>query len=378
MTIETIPEFPTLFKLVSGTETQEWDVRVTANADGTASVIVTHGRQGGAKQVATDVIDKPKRGKATPLEQAISDAQGRWNEKLSRKGYGRTVEASGDVRSVSPMLAYSFEDYVQAVDWTKAWMQPKLDGYRCKAMQDAAGQVLLFSRENKPILTMPHIAAALAKLMQPGEMWDGELYTQDEAFENIGSLVKKLQPDSVKIQYHIYDQMGPEAFGDRYDVLMRRLRRGPTDILVPVETRIVTDPAELTVFQEACLAQGLEGAMLRHGDVGYQAGKRSKHLLKFKPCDDAEFEIIDVIACDRGSHRDVAKLICRAPNGNVFDVTAPGKMPEKRAILARHLSGEEKYVGCTLTVEYQGYTTTDKPVPRFPRAKKGRKINAAG
>lgn len=369
-----IPQFPTLFKLVNSKETQEWDIRVTANADGTASVIMTHGRQGGAKQVATDVIDKPKRGKATPLEQAISEAQSRWNEKLTRKGYGRTVEASGDVRSVSPMLAYVFGDYAKDVDWTKAWMQPKLDGYRCKAMRGESGEVLLFSRENQPILTMPHIAEALTAMMQPGEMWDGELYTQDEVFENIGSLIKKQQPDSVKIQYHIYDQMAAQPFGDRYSSLMRRLRRGPTGILVPVETRIVTDPQELTVFQETCLAQGLEGAMLRHGDVGYQAGKRSKYLLKYKPTDDAEFEIIDVIPCERGSHKDVAKLICIAPNGNVFDVTAPGKMPEKRAILARHLSGEEKYVGRKLTVDYQGYTTTDKPVPRFPRAKKGRKI----
>lgn len=374
MTSLEIPTFPTLFKLVDGTDTMEWEVSVTQNPDGSASVKTTHGYQGGTKQVHTDVIEKPKRGSATPLEQAIKEAQSRWNEKLNRKGYGRTVEASGDVRAISPMLAYSYADYVKAVDWTKAWMQPKLDGYRCKAMRGQDGQVLLFSRENQPIVTMPHIVEALTKLMQPGEMWDGELYTHDEAFENLGSLIKKLQPDSVKIQYHIYDQMTATPFGTRYDELVRRLRRGPLDILVPVKTLVVASPDILTTFQEDCLSLGLEGAMLRHGDVGYQAGKRSKYLLKFKPADDAEFEIIDVVACEKGSHKDVAKLICRAPNGNVFDITAPGKMPEKREILRRHLAGEEVYIGRKVTVEYQGYTNTDRPVPRFPRAKKGRKI----
>lgn len=373
----TIPLFPTLFKAVDG-ETHEWDIAVETQDDGTAVIVMTHGRQGGQKQVARDPVLEGKfigtRRETTPLQQAINEAQSRWNTKLSRKGYGRTVQDSGDVRAVSPMLAYAYEKYADAVNWADAWAQPKLDGYRCKAVRGEDGNVLLFSRENQPILTMPHIVEALRAMMDPGEMWDGELYTHDEAFEQLGSFIKRLQPDSVKIQYHVYDRIDSQPFGPRYTKLVQRLRRGPADILVPVRTLAVATPDELLKFRDECLAQEYEGAMLRHGDAGYQAGKRSKYLLKFKEFNDAEFEIVDVLACEKGSHQDVAKLRCKTPAGHLFDVTAPGTMAEKREVLRRHLSGAETYVGRKLTVEYQGYTETDKPVPRFPRAKKGRKI----
>ena len=90
--------------------------------------------------------------------------------------------------------------------------QPKLDGIRM--VVNSRG---LYSRSNKPIVAVPHIAEALANFIieNPTITLDGELYNHDlkDNFQKITSLVRKtvnigadeLAESKELVQYHIYD-----------------------------------------------------------------------------------------------------------------------------------------------------------------------------
>jgi DNA ligase-1 len=266
------------------------------------------------------------------------------------------------------MLAESFGDYINAVDWQQAFVQPKLDGHRCLARNED-GQIRLYSRKGTLIETMGHIQEVLQHAIQPGETLDGELFVHGEiTFQQIASAIRNSKKagavDPTRIQYHVYDAMLPGPFGSRYSTALERLRRLPRDIIVPVKTLKVATPEEVMAFQADCLADGYEGAMLRHGTQAYQAGKRSRDLLKVKTFRDAEFDIV-AVAEGRGTHIGMAIFSCVVPGTNApFDVLAPGSQEQIRELYDRRAA----LIGRKLTVKFQEWTTTTPPVPRFPVA----------
>lgn len=362
----TIPTFPKLYKRTVDGSVQEWEVRV--EADGAAGVIVVeYGLQGGKKQTIRDKVTEGKnagrKNATTPLQQAIAEADSKWEKQKTRRCYGLTVEESGDARDEAPMLAHDYTKHINKVVWDSAYGQPKLDGFRCLA-KCRGGKVLLWSREGKPIETMGHIVEQLQAVMQNGDTLDGELYIHGVNFQKIASLVKRQQDESTTVQYHVYDAMLEAPFIDRYQYAQKQLRRLPSGIIVPVATLIVPDLTKLMEFQAACLADGYEGAMLRHGVDDYDAGKRSKFLLKVKTFQDAEFQIIG--ACEgRGTHLGMAIFKCKTDTGAEFDVLAQGAHDEKRAAW----QNKDQYIGKKLTVKFQDWTDDPAaPVPRFPVA----------
>jgi hypothetical protein len=61
----------------------------------------------------------------------------------------------------------------------------------------------------------------------------------------------------------------------------------------------------------------------------------------------------------------MAVFTCHTAEGHPFDVTSPGKLEEKRAAW----QNRDSYIGKWVTVKYQCYTETEKPVPFQPVAK---------
>lgn len=372
-----VKRFPCLYKRTSGGGTQIWLICVETCSKGTdAGVLaVTYGLKDGKQQIKREAITKGKnegrKNATTPMQQALAEAQARWTKQLERKGYGRTVEQSADTRSLSPMLALALEK-VKEIDWSSSFAQPKLDGFRLRASKPKEGKIILKSRENKPITTLHHLEESLNSVMQVGDEFDGEAYSHELPFQKIASAIKKRGPLTDKIVYHLYDLIADKPFKTRSEMLKERLSAGG-DCLEAVKTVMVRSRDELMLFQSNCIEEGFEGAMLRHGKKGYEAGKRSNSLVKVKTFDDAEFEIVDV-RCGRGTHQDVAIFICETPEGNHFEVTAPGTMEQKKQIWkeseqATNLKVKDHpYVGTKLTVKFQGMTTGEEPVPRFPVA----------
>lgn len=365
-------DLPILFKRASGGAVVQWQIRVDPHDDGTATIITTHGQVGGQLQESTDHIKEGKnpgkKNETTAQQQAIKEAEAKWTKQRDRKHYGLTVEESDAKIAAAPMLAQVFEDHQQKVNWDDKdhlHVQPKFDGHRCLAFIDGRMQIKLFSRQGIEITTVPHIVDQLYSA-PPNSIIDGELYIHGESLNKIGSYIKREQEGSANLCYMIYDIADPKRpFSDRLQTLLDDCGQFEDEShLHLARTQNVGSLDEAMEFQAAAIENGYEGAMLRHGTEGYKPGKRSDGLLKMKTFIDGEF-VVTGCKEGRGQFAGMAVFECVTPDGNPFDVTAPGTHDEKRA----YWNNKDQYTGKRLTVKYQTMTNTEAPVPFLPVAK---------
>lgn len=382
--------FPPLYKKTSAGKIQEWTVAVRENADGTGTIVINQGQVDGKKQIYEEQVTEGKNlGKAnatTAFAQAVAEAESRWTAKKDRHHYGEDVEAneSAEKRALAPMLAQSYDKFMKSnLDWSLAMAQPKLDGNRCTARRETGGKISLWTRKGVAIVTLPHVQEGLSAVMRDGDTFDGEVYVHGMHVTGLRSFLTRAQDGCENVSFRVYDMVTSAPFVERIsylNTLMGDRVVRPRDGIALVETIRVMDEAELMKFQAECIEQGFEGAMLRWGRSGYEAGKRSAGLLKVKTFQDEEFHIVNVLRSEgtfnlrsedadiAPQHVHVAVFECRTKAGHRFDVTAPGTIAEKRAIL----DNRENYIGKKVTVKFQNYTKTEAPVPFQPVAKEVR------
>jgi ATP-dependent DNA ligase len=366
--------FQKLYKATTGGGKQVWQIKVVEGPKGSGIMITTYGLEGGKMQETRDTITEGKnigkKNATTAYEQACAEAESRWNKQKDRKGYGLTVEESAEVRGASPMLAHTYDKHAKKVDWGNAFAQPKLDGFRCLVRITPDGKVTMTSRENQPFTALADMRDVISEVAKGTRVFadidevvlDGELYSHGMSLNEISSACKRKSDKTKLLQYHVYDAMlGTADFTTRYAFAKDFVEAAGSDLLVPVDTVKVRSETELMRCQSEFMADGFEGAMLRYGGVGYQAGKRSPHLLKVKTFQDAEFMVID-FKNGRGKYADCAVFVCETEDGNTFEVTAPGGLEEKR----KFLTDAKKYIGQKLTVKFQYMTKTEEPVPFLP------------
>lgn len=349
-----LKKWPQLLKPTSKGGVQVWDCEV--HVDGDVGVIVTRdGKQGGKMKEHTDRVTVGKnlgrKNETSPIDQAVADAQSKWDTKVTRKGYAEKLEDSK--RMEGPMLAQKLVDVADKIDFAAAVMQPKLDGYRCLATRLPDGKIKMVSREHGEF-EIPHLQQALACVMRRGEIFDGELYRHGVSLQKIGSWVKKSRPESSQLLMHVYDYPSPKPYLERYAELATRISN--VDPLHLVESKICKGHKELVVYRDACIKRGYEGAILRWGLLGYEFGKRSESLVKVKKFIDEEFEVVGY-EFGRGGYAKVPRFSCVTAAGKSFMVTAPGSIPEKE----RFGRTADHYIGCMLTVEFQKWTDDKKP-----------------
>jgi DNA ligase 1 len=390
-TVSNVKRFPRLFRKTNTGAIQYWDIfaeekagglNVSTNAPPVVGEIVTvYGQLGTpSPQRTTDTVASGKNeGKAnatTAFQQAQKEAKSKW-EKQKKKGY---VETEYDARAQNvdsdfvgggllPMLAQSFSKHAKKIKWP-CYVQPKLDGMRCIAIV-RNGKATLWSRTRKPILSVPHIVAALEENFGDQNVTlDGELYSHKlkSDFERIMSLARKDEPapGHEQIQYHIYDMVSDLPFNDRNDALVNLF--GPVAgvgtascPLIPVLTGLVGDEEGMTALFSQVRGEGYEGLMLRNGDSKYEQGKRSYGLQKVKEFEDAEFDIIGVEEGRGRLQGHVGSFVCRTKDGKEF----LAKMSGETAKLKAFFEDESLWSNKRLTVQFQGLTGA-KGVPRFP------------
>lgn len=373
--------FPTLYKLTSTGEIQEWTIIVRQGNQ----IITRFGRHGGKiQESAPDVIavgkNVGKKNATTPDQQAMAEAQSAWEKKL-KTGYVKTIdEARGGAVSdlveggAWPMLAKRYAKDGGKISWP-AFAQPKLDGHRCIAViHRETGKCTLWSRTRKPIRSVPHIVAAIEKLQlhklagTGNIILDGELYNHDyhDRFEELTHFIRQSEPESgcEVIQYHIYDTITATGFEQRTKWLTLIAKKFPQHgPLVFVETISVDDEDALMSAFEHFRGLGYEGCMVRNtlGDYDGHPTHRSSNLQKVKEFDDAEFKVIGVLE-GRGKLAGHGIFSCVTDKGVQFEAKMIGKLED----LKQYLADPEKAVGRMLTVKFQGTTNTGKP--RFPVA----------
>ena len=358
---------PTLYKKTSTGALQQWDIAVDGNV-----IITEWGQIGGTIQRTQDTIKEGKNigrsNETTPEQQAQNEAKAQWEKKL-KKDYVLTIKEAEDGGSsdlvaggLLPMLAHRYDKYAEKITFP-AYAQPKLDGHRCIAIVDELGKATLWSRTRKPIVSMPHIVAALEKVDMGQIVYDGELYNVDyrDKFEQLTSLIR---PEYAKdgcevVQYHIYDiaaTAGP--FSERTNRLGLILA-GAEDPLMRVETIEVADEDELMAAFDRWVSEGYEGAIVRN-KAGAYMNKRSYDLQKVKSMLDDEFKIIGVTE-GRGKLAGHGIFVCATKEGSTFEVKMKGKLET----LKDYWENQKDYVGRMLTVQYFGMTNA-AGVPRFP------------
>lgn len=363
----------TLYKRTKSGDVQQWEIRVENNSDGTANIIVTHGLVNGQKQVETETISEGKnagrKNATSPWEQAEKEAEAKWSKKRDREHYGLTVEESDMKISAAPMLAHVYEDHAKKIDWNSGLVaaQPKFDGHRCLAFRDTDYNIQLFSRKGDPIESCPHIIEQLKLIMPTNSIFDGELYIHGRPLNEIASLIRRAQEGSANLCYIVYDTVDKNRpFHERFLGLSGRFytpdARECTHLHL-ARTETVKSEEAAFEFQQQCLENGYEGAMLRHGDYDYESGKRSHGLLKMKTFRDGEFVVVGAKE-GRGKFEGMAIFVCQTESGSTFEVTAPGTHDQKRAYWANH----QQFVGQKLTVKFQNLSATENAVPIFPVA----------
>ena len=112
------------------------------------------------------------------------------------------------------MLCYPYEEKRLRKWKPPFYIQPKLDGVRCRAELKTTG-VELHSSTNQIITSVPHINKALDDMKH--ELWhhgifelDGELYIHGWNFNQINSLVSRTvnrREDYEQMEYHVFDHI---------------------------------------------------------------------------------------------------------------------------------------------------------------------------
>lgn len=371
----------TLYKLHSNNQIGSWRIFVS---DGEAFPIMVREAckviSGTPVVTVTEFLEGKNIGRSnetTPLEQAIAEAESKIRKQYD-KGYVDEIPSVGDTVTnglgfLKPMLAQPID---KVRDWSyPVYVQPKFDGHRMLATVNHKDEVVLYSRQGK-IIDVEHIRYSLQELYDNGH-WcgttlDGEIYLHGESLQRISSLVKKPKPESKELVYNLYDIMHTDSPYDERLSDIRQISENAICGKINVTETWFIDPDngaddELIEFHATFLGRGYEGTIVRHGDTGYEDGKRSKSLMKKKDFQDAEFRIVSHelgkpdIKADGTYERPV--FICEAHNGERFGVTAPGTMQERHQFF---LNGLGNYIGRLLTVKF--FNLTPDGIPFHPVA----------
>ena len=352
-----------------------WGTPTEQPSDATIEII-TQVKLDGKEVVRIEVITEGKNiGKSnetTAYEQAVSETESRYRKQIKR-GYQAEIPTDltkADTNALGlprPMLAHPI-DKVKKVEFP-AHFQPKFDGHRALVTRQN-GRMMMYSRGGDEITTMQHILDYLDDRVAEGEFLDGELYLHGELLQNIGSFIRKYREGiSETIVYHVYDTMMDVPYSQRWEKLQILLneevepgREGyGKQPAFRVPTYLVTSLEQALEYRDQFIKDGYEGGMLRIPDKGYEAGKKSRTLLKLKTFDDSEHLIVDVVEGKDRIVNDlelkVACFVCETPEGKRFEVTAHGDMYQKD----RTWHERDSFPGKYLTVKHSGYTKDKIP-----------------
>jgi DNA ligase-1 len=233
------------------------------------------------------------------------------------------------------------------VDVSRYLVSEKLDGVR--AVWD--GEVLRF-RSGRTINAPAWFVAGLPKQPLDGELWIGR-----GQFERVSGIVRQAVPDETawrEVRYMIFELPGaPGSFAERAEQIRRLVRDLKLPWLFEIRQFFVPDRSILKKRLDEVVKAGGEGLMLHLAEAPYVTG-RSDVLLKLKPWQDAEAEVIGQQP-GRGRHAGrLGALWLRTPEGREF-MLGTGFSDAQRQ--------QPPAIGTTVTYRYRDLTASG--LPRF-------------
>lgn len=243
---------------------------------------------------------------------------------------------------MKPMLAKKFEG--QNI---KGWlMSEKLDGVR--ALWTGSD---FLSRNGKKFFA----PAWFTDQLPTGEKLDGELYITRGAFQQTVSVVRKKKPIDAEwkaVHYYVFD--APECKGGFESRLKfcSEILAGCAVAKV-VKHEVCKSRTHLDEFFSGLVSIGAEGVMLRRTGSAYEPC-RSCNLLKYKPFDSEEAEVIGH-QTGEGKHLNrLGALICRWQH-KIFNLGTG---------FSDALRESPPGINSRVSFIFQGLT--DDGIPRFP------------
>lgn len=366
-------KYPTLYKTKK--KVLIWEIETFHHKD-YSEYKITHGQKDGKLQTTSTKVTEGKNiGKANETsiqDQCDKEAEALHKRQIDRKGY-TTHESvhQYNVISMIPrvMLAESFDDYGHKIQFP-CLIQPKLDGIRCLA-NGTATFVQMLSRQQKMFSHLHKIKQELREIYKNrGFTFDGELYRHGYTFQQITSAVKRDEPNDLTdtIEYHVYDIISTDTNIDRYKKLDQFFKETDTWNYVFkhikfVPTEVANSIEDIDAAHAKWTALGYEGIMIRNYAGLYKEDGRSQNLLKYKKFIDQEFPIVGAIR-NKGKLENTCVFVCDH-NGEEFKVMCEGSQEEREKLWSDWKNGKIQ-AGDKLTVKFFSWTSSDKPVPRFP------------
>ena len=260
------------------------------------------------------------------------------------------------------MKCYPFEEK-RLAKWEPPYLvQPKYDGDRCRAVPTQTGTLLLSSEENI-FFGVPHINQMFSKLGITSEL-DGELYCHGMPHEEIHGIVSRsvnIHPNHERIQFHLFDVVNDQPQIKRLTWIKNLIGLSPWLVVAPVHICYNLD--DVLRAYDSIVEAGYEGIIVRHYMAPYVI-KRSTYVMKFKPKQQDEYEIIgtvEEVSIDGVPKDTLGALVCKSGDGNIFNV-GTGFTEDRRKEL---WEGRDLIKGQIAIVKYQHITSGNK-VPRFP------------
>ena len=205
----------------------------------------------------------------------------------------------------SVALADKYEP--KLVDWKDGWyVSRKIDGARCIAIVDEAGNTTFFSRTGKTFDTLDVVAGGIKALGVTNVVFDGELcLVDDDGNEDFQGVMKELRKKDHTIpnpSFKIFDMVTADEFYSkkgsknrpysiRYANLCAIMQPNECPCLTVLEQELVHNDEHFQEWVKEAADNGWEGVMLR-ADEPYK-GKRSKDLLKVKKFFDDEYQVVN-------------------------------------------------------------------------------------
>jgi len=369
-----------LYKIDSNGNILVWEIWTSKG-----SVHTRHGRLDGQQQHDYYLAEAKNIGKANFRDeetQAIEEAKSKWEKQVKYNQYfisideakasTKTIMPSGGIK---PMKAHKWEDYKHKLEYP-LYVQPKIDGQRCIAVciktTDGRNEVLieLYSSSGRPINGLMHIKRELVGIMEPGEIWDGELYKYGMPLNQILSITRsEVNPKNIKLQeqikYYVFDaiqicsQDKFSPFTQRYVALYNRLIAYNRTHVKGVITHLVINENEANEYYMKFIEQGYEGIMYRMRNMIYEnVKKRSYEIQKRKGFQEEEFKILDVIEGKGRAAGLAVNFKCQLPNGETFDPSINGTEAYRIELFNNHKLWKNKYA----TVRFLNYSEYGVPV----------------
>ena len=267
------------------------------------------------------------------------------------------------------MLCYPF-DPLRFTKWgSKALLQPKYNGERCRAIFNAEGKVNLLSSDMHQITGVPHLINRLQGTHLRNLELDGELYTHHMDQSAIHSIVSRkvsLNASYEDLGYVVFDVISPKPLEERIKELIHLSYSFPNGVIA-APNKIVSSLQEVEKCVEEIYDDGYEGIVLKQLGGKYER-KRSTQWMKFKPRN------VDVYLI-RGTKEEIdlqgktknalGAFVCQSQGEELFRVGSGPLLTRDGRVMLWEL--RESLPGMYLQIKYQSITQANK-VPLFSSA----------